>query len=200
MLAVSQDGSDTVEETNQHVQELIEKFAPEDELAGLDLQERTAKEAELMTRTLNSLAVIMFMSNLAKVDPSLIAMDAPGATEGDGQVHTIVSNNMRYFNISWEYQYKGEYLTLVLSLPYIQGLVLFFLAWAFPFLAFTLLVPGKHLALLNWFAVWLWVKSWDVGFAVCMIMEDILFALLPNGPSMSDANMYNPGEAFKLVL
>ena len=63
------------------------------------------------------------------------------------------------------------------NLPYYQGMILFFLAMSFPFFAMLLLVPGKHAGFLMWFLFWLWAKSWDVGFALVMQLDDILFSI-----------------------
>lgn len=63
------------------------------------------------------------------------------------------------------------------SLPYYQGLALYFLAVAYPFFAFLLLIPGKHAGFFLWFALWFWVKSWDIGFAAVMLLDDALFSL-----------------------
>lgn len=64
------------------------------------------------------------------------------------------------------------------TLPYYQGLALYFLAIAYPFFALLLLVPSKHTGFLLWFALWGWVKSWDIGFAAVMLLDDVFFSML----------------------
>ncbi len=64
------------------------------------------------------------------------------------------------------------------SLPYYQGLLLYFLGATFPFFALVLLVPGKQAGFLLWFMLWMWVKSWDIGLAIVMLVDDLLFAML----------------------
>lgn len=76
-----------------------------------------------------------------------------------------------------EYSEKTRLLHAASNLPYYQGLALFFLGSFFPFFALLLLVPGKHAGFLHWFMLWLWVKSWDVGFAVVILLDDVLFGL-----------------------
>jgi hypothetical protein len=63
-------------------------------------------------------------------------------------------------------------------MPYYQGLTLFFLGVTFPFFALMLLIPGKHPVFIRWFQLWLWVKCWDVGFAVVMMLDQVLFNLV----------------------
>jgi hypothetical protein len=46
-----------------------------------------------------------------------------------------------------------------------------------------LVVPGKYPAFLSWFMLWLWVKSWDVGFAIVMCLDEILFSVMGAGRS-----------------
>jgi hypothetical protein len=76
-----------------------------------------------------------------------------------------------------EWQEKSKMLFTASLLPYYQGVALFFLSILFPFFALLLLFPGRYGAFLQWFILWLWVKSWDVGFAVVMMMDDILFTI-----------------------
>lgn len=79
---------------------------------------------------------------------------------------------------SSEFSERTRLLTTASNLPYYQGLLLYFLSIAFPFFAMLLLVPGKHAGFLMWFVLWLWVKSWDIGFAVVMQLDDILFSIM----------------------
>ncbi len=79
---------------------------------------------------------------------------------------------------STEYAERTRMLTIGTSLPYYQGLILFLLAIAFPFFALLLLVPGKHAGFLLWFALWLWIKSWDIGMAIVMQLDDVIFTVL----------------------
>lgn len=74
-----------------------------------------------------------------------------------------------------EWRYPMEIDAIAASMPYYQGLILCFLGITFPFFAVALLIPGKHGLFLKWFQMWLWAKSWDVGFAIVMLMEQVLF-------------------------
>jgi len=62
--------------------------------------------------------------------------------------------------------------------PYVQGLLLFLLSAAFPFFALFLLVPGKMSSFLVWISLWIWVKSWDIGFAVIVSVRKLLWAMI----------------------
>lgn len=73
-----------------------------------------------------------------------------------------------------------ELFTLGMSLPYLQGLFLYGLALLYPFFCLLVLIPGKASGIFNWMALWAWVKSWDVGFAVAMVADDTIWKLMPH--------------------
>ncbi len=77
-----------------------------------------------------------------------------------------------------EWGEKTRLMTAATNLPYYQGLLLFGLGLSFPFFALLLLVPGKHGGFVLWFVLWFWVKSWDLGMAIVMQLDDIMFSLL----------------------
>ncbi|HQH27407.1 MAG TPA: hypothetical protein PLP17_08430, partial [Oligoflexia bacterium] len=64
------------------------------------------------------------------------------------------------------------------SVPYIQGLLLYLLCIAFPFFSVFLVLPGKAPAFFVWCSLWVWVKSWDVGFALIHVFRDIMWHML----------------------
>src|SRR5690606_25641963 len=70
--------------------------------------------------------------------------------------------------------------SFALNLPYYQGLLLYILAIAYPFFALVVLIPGKAANFLFLPLAWLWVKSWDVGFAAIFVLERVMYNLLPN--------------------
>ncbi|MBL7662192.1 conjugal transfer protein TraG N-terminal domain-containing protein [bacterium] len=76
-----------------------------------------------------------------------------------------------------EQEHKSRLVTTAMTLPYYQGLMLYFLAYTFPFFAILLVIPGKYTGALMWCVLWLWVKSWDIGYAVVMMLDDILFGM-----------------------
>jgi hypothetical protein len=77
-------------------------------------------------------------------------------------------------NKSWAYGYKKSIISTAMTLPYWQGVALYFLAMMFPFFALLLLIPGKYGGFIYWFLLWIWVKSWDAGFAVVMVLDSVL--------------------------
>lgn len=74
----------------------------------------------------------------------------------------------------------GELYVWALMLPYLQGLFLYFLAVAYPFVCIAMVVPGWHKMFLSWMSFWVWVKLWDVGFAIVMMAERGIWSMLGN--------------------
>ncbi len=68
------------------------------------------------------------------------------------------------------------------TIPYLQGVLLFLLSLAFPFFALFLLMPTHCHTFLVWLSLWLWVKSWDVGFAICYYIRHILWQFMATDP------------------
>ncbi|MCC6932424.1 MAG: hypothetical protein IT292_04125 [Deltaproteobacteria bacterium] len=66
-----------------------------------------------------------------------------------------------------------------LQLPYWQGLILYLLAAAYPFVALIVLVPNRAQSMLTYFLTWLWVKSWDIGMAIIMVTDRIIWNIFP---------------------
>jgi hypothetical protein len=66
------------------------------------------------------------------------------------------------------------------SLPYVQGIGLYALAVVFPFFAVLVLMPGMAGSFFMWCALWIWLKSWDVGWALVMVADDVLWDLMPH--------------------
>lgn len=73
-----------------------------------------------------------------------------------------------------------EVMHFAAYVPYLQGLLLYFLAFSFPFFALFLLIPGRQSTFFMWIGLWAWVKSWDVGFAMINVLRDIMWHLTPS--------------------
>lgn len=111
-----------------------------------------------------------------------------------------IARSIRELSTAIEYLHKGNFITYVLSLPYLQGLGLFLLSLSFPFFAMAVIAPGHGKTMLLWFGLWFWIKSWDIGMAIVMVIDKLLYALLPHGPPLGEADMRDPGKAFKVLL
>lgn len=74
----------------------------------------------------------------------------------------------------------GELYSWAMMIPHIQGLLLYFLAAAYPFACVMVVVPGWHKTIFTWIAFYAWAKLWDVGFALVTVFERSLWASIGN--------------------
>jgi len=74
----------------------------------------------------------------------------------------------------------NQMLAFAYSLPYLQGVLLFALATLFPFFVITTAVMRQGGGLLFWAGAWVWVKSWDIGWAVIMLIDQLIWELMPH--------------------
>ena len=86
-------------------------------------------------------------------------------------------NSTRKFEIV---RLRQGLFSYALNLPYYQGLLLYLIALTYPFFALLVILPGKAIAFLNIPLAWLWVKSWDVGFAAIIVLDQVMYNLLPS--------------------
>ena len=75
--------------------------------------------------------------------------------------------------------------------PYVQGLILYILSISFPFFAVFLVMPGRARSFMVWMALWVWVKSWDVGFAMVNVARKLMWNFVRAG-----VDQYAPGNVF----
>lgn len=158
----------------------------------------------LLNYLVNEMAARLLLNELSQVNPNIAAMtvshDSQLIEEGGRRMDEDTSRMIRILSRGEEYQPKGEVIIAALTLPYLQGTVLYFLAAAFPFFAISLVLPGRHTAFLLWMGLWLWAKMWDLGMAVVMMIDNVLYALLPHGPPVTDEIVNDPGRALAAVL
>jgi hypothetical protein len=74
---------------------------------------------------------------------------------------------------------RQKLFTIVMQLPYYQGLFLFLLSAGYPFFALIVIVPGRAANFYSFLLTWLWIKSWDIGFAFVIILDKVLWNLVP---------------------
>lgn len=77
------------------------------------------------------------------------------------------------------------------AVPYVQGLMLYILSIAFPFFAVFLVMPGRARSFLIWMSLWVWLKSWDVGFALVSTARKLMWNFVRAG-----VDQYAPNNVF----
>lgn len=200
VLRIASENKSSGLNSQDNYQELIKKFGEK-----LDDPNRwdpgDPKTAEAVSTVINMIAVNMFSRTMQKQHPaSQKYFLNPGLRQDTKGDPYDPSEDLRFMALSHEYQGKGDYLVGMLALPYLQGVVLFFLAFTFPMFCFVLLIPGRHHTFFWWMGMWLWVKTWDFGFAVVMMLDELLYYLLPRSPVMTGGQAEDPAQAFRLLL
>ena len=74
----------------------------------------------------------------------------------------------------------NEALSIAYSLPYLQGVLLFVLALLFPFFVIVSCFMRQGAGLVFWAGAWCWAKSWDIGWAIVMLVDNVLWELMPH--------------------
>lgn len=92
---------------------------------------------------------------------------------GEGHLRFIATKN----KFSELYQWA-------LMVPHMQGILLYYLAIAFPFSAMMMVVPGYHKVTFTWMTFWLWAKLWDLGFAMVTSLERSVWAMVGNNSAI----------------
>ena len=204
--------SNPKERQKQILKELADKFVEEDKQAvgsGFYGPSTTGACGEndhecigdRVVKMINAIAINMLSTEMSGIEPGTLGLNPRQYLEkGDDGKYYDVDTQMRRQAKSYEYERKGEFLTFLLGLPYIQGLAFSALSFMFPIFCFTLLIPGKHLGLITWGSLWFWVDLWTVSFAIVMVADKILYGLLPPGAAMTDQIMSEPVAAFRLIL
>ncbi|MDD2941436.1 MAG: hypothetical protein PHC51_00575 [bacterium] len=102
-----------------------------------------------------------------------------------GQFEASFKANQTFFSKSM----VQEIYTYSMNVPYWQGVILFLLSIAYPLFSVVILVPGQAPSFFYLPLAWLWVKSWDVGFAMVMVLDQVLWNLMPSTEhAFSDIN------------
>jgi len=81
-------------------------------------------------------------------------------------------------------KYQELYNWAVL-MPHMQGILVYFLVIAYPFAAMVMVLPGYYKTFFTWVSFFAWVKLWDVGFAVVMVLERSVWAMIGNNSNMA---------------
>ena len=87
-----------------------------------------------------------------------------------------------------------------LNAPWWQGVLLYLMGMIYPFLALVVLIPGRAQSFLLLPMAWLWIKSWDIGFAMCLVLERVLWSNMPPIRISQDVLKPLPSNTFDSVL
>ena len=141
----------------------------------------TVMAGYMMRKSMADAPFDSFMEQVAKnagVEVSANSFSTSGKRQMSDEERAQFSGFSLNFMVSE--QKKQELFVYVMSIPYLQGIILYTLALTFPFFALMVILPGKASAFYNWMALWAWAKSWDVGYALVMVLDNLLWEMLPH--------------------
>jgi len=96
---------------------------------------------------------------------------------------------------------RFEAFTIAMTLPYIQGVGLYLLATLFPFFALMVIIPGQASSFFMWCALWIWLKSWDVGWALVMVADELMWSVMPHSSFFRvDGTANEPTSVFEAAF
>jgi hypothetical protein len=149
-------------------------------LYGWDIKDRSDSQvaASAAPKFLENLVLVHLFRNELQIAPSQIVNQKLTASQ------RTIKSTQDFQRINGQAAKYGELYTWALMMPFFQGKLLYFLAVAYPFAAMLIVVPGMHSVILMWIQFWIWVKLWDLGFAIVTVLERSVWAMTSN--SMSD--------------
>lgn len=74
----------------------------------------------------------------------------------------------------------AELYNWAILMPFLQGVLLYFVIMAYPFAAMMMILPGHHKTFFTWVSFFAWLKLWDVGFAFVQVLERSVWAMIGN--------------------
>ena len=75
-------------------------------------------------------------------------------------------------------------------IPYMQGMLLYFLCFSYPICCMLMVVPGWWKTLITWASFYAWAKSWDLGFAIVMTLERTIWSMLGSSKDAEALNAF----------
>lgn len=207
-IAVVNLSPEAKQDPKQMRDELFEKFGIEVKREGTRNENPDSGDQitddEAVNLVINEVAGRLILAQLSQMSPGLIAEEAGRykqevKTKGEKRIFDP-NRQLRLLQSTEQYQSIGDFLSAMLAMPYIQGLGLYCLSFAFPFFAMAVIIPGRHQAFLLWMGLWFWLKSWDIGFSVVMVIDKMLFALMPHNAPITEDKMKDVGNLFKSLL
>ena len=158
----------------------------------------TERKVVSMTR---AAAIHMLRSELNGNTPNTAMLSVPDQLRSKEHGAYLNTNRiLNSYNFAYEFEAKGRVLGYSMVMPYLEGVIRFFLAVTYIFPCFMVLVPSRAIgSMFLWACLTLWVSLFQPAYAVVMLVDRVLYNLLPRGPLVSDEMASNPGDAFSII-
>ena len=123
-----------------------------------------------------------------------------GEIGGGDAYNTFTSQSIRRYNRSASFGFKSGFLNAAMALPNFQAVGLLLLAASYPFFAMVVILPGRAGSLFLWMGLWMWLKLWDFGFAIVMMIDNILYVMFPRGPNVGPGDITEAGRTWVRIM
>jgi hypothetical protein len=114
---------------------------------------------------------LLFAPQLTQIDQRYSPSEQ-NRTNSESQVRTMGSKAKFAELYNW-----------AILMPYLQGILLYFVIMAYPFTCMMMILPGHHKTFFTWISFFAWLKLWDVGFAFVQVLERSVWAMIGNQTS-----------------
>ena len=150
-------------------------------LYGWDVREKLGQDTEEPQQKafLKHLILAYIVRNELIAAPQLTTVDQRYAPAE--QARSYSEANIR------AYGSKGKFIELynaAVMMPYLQGILAYFLIVAYPIACMMVILPGHYKAFFTWVSFFAWIKLWDVGFAMVHVIERGVWAMIGNNSYM----------------
>ena len=151
-------------------------------LYGWDVREKAGEDIEEAEQKafLKHLILAYIVRNELIAAPQLTTVDQRYAPAE--QARSYSEANIR------AYGSKGKFIELynaAVMMPYLQGILAYFLVVAYPIACMMVILPGHYKAFFTWVSFFAWIKLWDVGFAMVHVIERGVWAMIGNNSYMA---------------
>jgi hypothetical protein len=151
-------------------------------LYGWDVREKLGEDIteEKQRAFLKHLILAYIVRNELISAPQLTTVDQRYAPAE--QARSYSEANIRSFGS------KGKFIELynaAVMMPYLQGILAYFLIMAYPIACMMVILPGHYKAFFTWVSFFAWIKLWDVGFAMVHVIERGVWAMIGNNSYMA---------------
>jgi hypothetical protein len=151
-------------------------------LYGWDVREKLGEDTQEQHQKafLKHLILAYILRNELIAAPQLTTVDQRYAPAE--QARSYSEANIR------AYGSKGKFIELynaAVMMPYLQGILAYFLIMAYPIACMMVILPGHYKAFFTWVSFFAWIKLWDVGFAMVHVIERGVWAMIGNNSYMA---------------
>ncbi len=146
----------------------------------------TQIKLEHVPQFIEALVLSRIFANELQVSPAVAAQSQSQYSEPVANKN--IADIKQFQRVNNQFSKFGELYTWAQMVPYFQGQLLYYLAIAYPFAAMFVVIPGMFKGFIQWCQFWIWVKLWDLGFALVAVLERSVWSITTSSNNSSEFN------------